>query len=101
MHAQDMAFRLERPPQLGGPSARIAGDDDGVQFGINEKLFEVGDGADDQAVPLQELHAGRRAGVEAQLMPTRRGERACHVQTVGMIAQKCKTHDRSRSIPSF
>ena len=91
MHAQDMALRLQRPPQTGRPDRRAAGNDRHIDVGIGKDFFQVADRTHRQAVPLQMGEAGGGSGVESKLMPTRRRQGAGEIQTIDVIAEECKT----------
>ena len=93
--AKHVPFGLQGSPQLHRPVRDPASDNDRLHCGIGEDFFHVPD-----RLPVRHRPAG--AGPPRRREGRNRRSTACrpvstkalrHVETVGMVAQKCKTHE--------
>ena len=99
MDAQDMVLGLQGPAKLVRTITRAPGNDDDLDLRIGKQFFQIGDALDSQAPLPEPLQARGWSVIGRQLMAARRHHGMSHVEAVGMVANKCKAHQRVVRIP--
>ncbi len=89
---QDMTLGLKGAAQLARPLRRAARDDHGFNARIREHLFQVADARRLEAPTLEVFQPRPRPAIQGQLMTAGSCQGPGHVQAVGMISEKGKTH---------